>query len=122
MDCNKPAEVECEECKNLFCVTCCDKFHKMVRGFRKHKISPLTQKVIKEISKTCLIHPGSILEYHCTRCNVDVCCHCFIQQHTGHTYHLVTELVSCFVFFKLRLFKFISVNRKKRIDYSFWSW
>lgn len=94
VDCNKSAELECAECVEMYCAACCDKVHKMVRGFRKHKISPLTRNLVKEISKTCSVHVGAILEYHCRDCSVDVCCHCFIQEHTGHSYFLVTSLVS----------------------------
>lgn len=94
VECNKPAELECRECAVLYCASCCDNVHKMVRGFRKHKISPLMACNVKEISETCPVHAAAIIEYHCKDCEVDVCCHCFIQQHPGHSYYLVTELVS----------------------------
>lgn len=93
-DCTKPAQLHCTDCAEVYCATCCDTIHKMARGFRLHKITPINFVQVKHLKEPCVEHLNAVLEFHCNNCNADVCCYCLIKNHSGHDFYPLSELVS----------------------------
>lgn len=93
-NCNSTASLRCSDCAEFYCEKCCDAIHKIARGFRTHKISPLSNVVLNDVKERCDEHVNGIKEFHCVTCDKDVCCYCVIKGHSGHDYYQLNQLVS----------------------------
>ncbi|XP_071137588.1 RING finger protein 17-like isoform X1 [Mytilus edulis] len=90
--CRRLATCKCDRCDFILCKICFNQIHGSSNTLRQHQAIPLSQEESStttcqlEVSSTCAIHDGKLIEYYCEDDHTPVCSRCVITgEHKNHS-------------------------------------